>query len=179
MEAKIFKDKRLLTGYSRWLSPSVFYIPTLQDEKEIQLELKTKNGLHIKDEQFYALDLKALDEVSRIIRAGEVLDLSYKDGDLYCVVNGNQNDRLFLSIPYHKGWHITRNGKTIQPDSFGECLMVLPLENGKNVIEMHYSIPYFKAGCMVSAFGLICLLLGGQANKLQAVIKSIIILRGV
>lgn len=169
MEAEIFKDKRLLTGYSRWLSPSVFYIPTLQDEKDIQLELKTKNGLHIKDEQFYALDLNALDEVSRIIRAGDgdVHDLSYKDGDLYCVVNGTQNDRLFLSIPYHKGWHITRNGKTIQPDSFGECLMVLPLEKGKNVIEMHYSIPYFKAGCMVSAFGLICLLLGSKANKFK------------
>lgn len=73
-------------------------------------------ALFEKTQQFYALDLKALDGVSRIIRAGEIYNLNYKDGNLRCVVNGSQNDRLFLSIPCHKGWHVTRNGQIIQPD---------------------------------------------------------------
>lgn len=166
MEGEIFKDNKSLTGYSTWLSPSVFYIPVSNGENVVHLELKTKVGIHVKEEQFYALDLKTLGEVSKKIRDREVSNLNLKNGDISCIVNAEKDDILFLSVPYHIGWHITRNGNTIKPDCFGDCLMLLPLEKGKNVIGMHYSISFFKEGCIISALGLICLLLYGKAVKI-------------
>ena len=109
MEAEIYKDHNRITGYSTWLSPGVFYIPVSSGENVVHLELKTKTGLHIKEEQFYALDLRALEEVSKRIKTDEINDLNIKNGDISCIVNAEKDDILFLSVPYHKGWHITRN----------------------------------------------------------------------
>lgn len=158
MEGEIIKDSQKLTSYSMWLSPSVFYIPTTsKDDKRIHLELRSKKGFHIKDEQFYALDLKVLEEVSKKIKSLEIKELKIDNGIINCFVDGKEEDVLFLSVPYHKGWNVIRNGKTIKPDLFGNCMTLIPLENGKNVIEMHYSIPYFKEGCIISVLGLFLL----------------------
>ena len=172
MEGEIYKNNKKITGYSTWLSPSVFYIPVSNSENVVRLELKTKDGLHIKEEQFYALDLKSLEEVSRRIKTGEVSNLSLKNKDINCVVNGTEDKLLFLSVPYQKGWHITRNGKTITPDLFGNCLMIIPLENGKNAIDMHYSIPYFKEGCIISVLGLFFLFLFGTTGKFPSYLRG-------
>lgn len=165
MEAEIHNDNNRITGYSTWLSPSVFYIPVSNGENVAHLELKTKAGIHIKEEQFYALDLRALEEVTKGIKTGEVSDLNLNNGDIRCVVNESEDKMLFLSVPYHKGWHVTRNGKNIKPNLFGKCLMLIPLVNGENVIKMHYSIPLFKEGCIITVLGLIGLLLSPRVMK--------------
>ena len=38
-------------------------------------------------------------------------------------------------------------------------LMMIPLENGDNNIEMTYSTPYIKLGIIATIFGIICLIL--------------------
>ncbi len=165
MEAEIFKDNNRITSHSTWLSPSVFYIPVSNGENVVHLELKTKTGLHIKEEQFYALNLKVLEEVSKSIKAREINNLNLKNGDIRCVVTAEDDDILFLSVPYHKGWDITRNRKSIKSGLFGDCLMLFPLEKGKNTIEMRYSIPLFKEGCIITALGLIGLLFSPRVMK--------------
>lgn len=175
MEGEIFKDNIRITSYSTWLSPSVFYIPVSNNEKKVRLELKTKDGLHIKEEQFYALDLRSLEEVSKKINARKVNNLSLKNENIKCVVNGSEDELLYLSVPYHKGWNIIRNGKIIKPDLFGNCLMLVPLENGENVIDMHYSIPLFKEGCIISVLGLAFLFLYGPSGKFPGYLKGKIV----
>ena len=175
MEGEIFKDNKCITGYATWLSPSVFYIPVSNNEKKVRLELKTKDGLHIKEEQFYALDLRSLEEVSKKINARKVNNLSLKNENIKCVVNGSEDELLYLSVPYHKGWNIIRNGKIIKPDLFGNCLMLVPLENGENVIDMHYSIPLFKEGCIISVLGLAFLFLYGPSGKFPGYLKGKIV----
>ena len=43
--------------------------------------------------------------------------------------------------------------------------MLLPLEKGKNKIEMHYSVPLFKEGCIITVLGLLSLLLSPRVIK--------------
>lgn len=43
--------------------------------------------------------------------------------------------------------------------------MLIPLVNGENVIKMHYSIPLFKEGCIITVLGLIGLLLSPRVMK--------------
>lgn len=173
MEGEITRGKTRITSYSTWLSPSVFYIPVSEDEKEIQLNLKTRKGIQIREEQFYALDLKVLDEVSKRIRAGEIEDIDIKNGDIKCRVKATENEMLYLSVPFHKGWNVTKNGKTIKPKLFGKCLMLIPLDNGNNVIDMHYSVPYFKEGCIITVLCLILAIVCGTVRRSPRFFKKI------
>ena len=167
MEGSIHKGNKKITAYSTWLSPSVFYIPVSDNEKNVRVELRTKKDLSIRDEQFYALDLRALDELSLEIKSREVKKINIENGDISCIVDGSDEDTLFLSVPYHKGWYITRNGEKIEPARFGDCLMLLPLQNGVNKIEMHYNIPYLREGIWISVFGLLCLFAYGKLFKIR------------
>lgn len=158
MDAVVYKNKTKLTSYSRWLSPSVFYIPSDQKERTVNIKLKTKNGVNIKEEQFYALDLDLLKHVSRVVSSRQVTDLKIDRTTISCTTDGKEGDRLFLSVPYHKGWTVTINGKVVLPELLGNCLMVLPLEKGANRIQMHYRVPYIVEGCILTLLGFACLL---------------------
>ena len=65
-----------------------------------------------------------------------------QDGSITGTVKNPQNlDRLYLSVPYDKGWSVKVNGKKIKSELVGNCMMSLPLENGENTIEMRYHVP--------------------------------------
>ena len=158
MDAEIKVNSQTITPYSRWLSPSVFYIPSSPQQKEVTVTLAARNQLGIRDEQFYSLDLDKLEHTTKKISANAVHNVFFNGPELRCTVNGKRGQSLFLSIPYHKGWHIQRNGKTIQPELFADCMMTIPLLEGNNKIEMKFTIPLLYTGITLSCAG-ICLLL--------------------
>ena len=158
MDAIVYKNNMKLTSYSRWLSPSVFYIPSNSKERTLNIKVKTKNGVDIKEAQFYALDLDLLKHISRVVSSRQVPDLKIDKTNISCTADGNQGDYLFLSVPYHKGWTITNNGKKVLPELLDNCLMLLPLEKGLNRIQMYYRIPYLTEGCVLTLIGFLCLL---------------------
>jgi len=164
MEAEILYEGKLLTPYSCWLSPSVFYIPLKKQSSAnntiwANLVLNSKHGLYIREgkEAFYALDLDKLKEVTDRLQSGIVSDLTYEKQDLKCITQGKKGQYLYLSIPYHNGWSILRNGEKVKPELFGNCMITLPLVEGKNVIEMHFTVPFLKAGILCSCLSMICL----------------------
>lgn len=144
-------------GYAKWLSPSVFYIPTDSITEEAVITL-TAEKIDLYDEQFYALDLDMLGNVTTSISRRKVNSLNMENGHVTCSVEANAGDSLFLSVPYHSGWTMFRNGKEVEPELFGECLITIPLVDGRNEIEMVYSVPMLKEGVILTGFGSIILL---------------------
>ena len=159
MEAEIKVNSQLITPYSLWLSPSVFLIPAKKGERTVTVSLIAREQLAIKDEQFYALDLKKLEQASKAISQNAVQDVFFKGTTFRCAINGRSDQKLYLSIPYHKGWHVQRNGKTVIPELFGDCMMTIPLLDGENTIEMKYVLPLQSAGILLSCLG-VCGLFG-------------------
>jgi len=158
MNAVIYAEGKKLTSYAMRLSPSVFYIPFNQKHSSVKIKIKAKEELAIKEEQFYVLDLNLLKIVSRAAFSHQVADLKIDKSYIGCTANGDDGNKLVLSIPYHKGWTITNNGKKVLPELFDSCLMLLPLEKGLNRIQMYYRIPYLTEGCVLTLIGLFCLL---------------------
>ena len=155
MDAEIVYEGKRITPYSRWLSPSVFYIPMKSshgggDLKLIRLTLKTKNGVFVKKEQFYALDLERLEKVTQRLQLGTVAQFVYDKQDLEASVQGKKGQYLYLSFPYHNGWTILRNGKKVEPELFGNCMMTIPLLDGENIIQGHFTVPGLKAGIIIT-----------------------------
>lgn len=149
-----------LTNYSCWLSPSVLYLPTQSGDREVQVEVSSKNMNHMPADtaQFYGLDLKELERVSQKLRQGAVSSCQIENGFARVEVSAQgENQLLQISIPYDKGWRVTRNGEPVEPQLLGNCMYVIPLEQGENVVEMHYQVPGLKVGAALTGLGVVLL----------------------
>lgn len=146
------------SSYSDWLSMSVFPIEKEMDETEVLVFFTAEKGLAIVEEQFYALNLEALENACAKISLNQPETLQIKNGTVVCTVQGKEGEALYLSIPYEEGWEITRNGEAISAQSFAECMCSIPLTDGENRIEMQYHIPGMKQGILVSLLGIVCLI---------------------
>lgn len=149
------------TEYSCWLSPSVFYIPTRENENYATITIKANTYDAIKEgtEQFYALDLQKLKYVTEILSEREAECIEIENGYAHFEVDANENENLYISIPYDSGWTIILNGEKIQASLFGECFYSIPLQDGKNIIEMKYEVEFLKMGIIMSVLGVIGLVI--------------------
>lgn len=150
------------TRYARWASPSVFYIP-LQDQNSSSCTVTVTAGSPLSSngkEQFYALDLNKLAEITASLQKNAASVIDIRNGRVHVEAEASGSDqRLFLSVPYDKSWSITCNGKEVEPELIGDCLYSIPLENGNNTIEMIYHVDYQTAGFICTLAGLLLLIL--------------------
>ncbi|MBQ1291775.1 MAG: YfhO family protein, partial [Lachnospiraceae bacterium] len=150
-------------GYGGWLSPSVFYIPVPEEEagasgesKTVRVTLETRGEPKLYEEQFYALDLDRLSEISALIRvrSATVRDLDIRNGAISCTADAAEGRFLILSVPASKGWTAFVNGKKTPIDTYEGCLIKIPLAQGENHITMQYRVPGMAAGIVMSLAGL-------------------------
>ena len=143
-------------GYGGWLSPSVFYIPVQEGGKTAEVTLETNGEPKLRDEQFYALDLDRLSQLTALIRekASAVEDLEISDGRISCTVNASEGQKLLLAVPASMGWTARVNGQKTEIEAFEESLIEISLVPGENHITMQYRIPGLTAGILISLAGL-------------------------
>lgn len=148
-------------AYSRWASPSVFYIPTEYGQAQVEIIVESTDdnlAYSILDEQFYALNLDRLAEVTQELLDHKEAQLSLETQYISCTVEAKAGESLYLSIPYHQGWTITRNGEKIEGEKFADCLYSIPLVDGVNTIEMEFTVPLLKEGAIVSCVSWLALI---------------------
>lgn len=145
------------TSYARWLSPSVFYIPTAAKDSAAVITVTSYNyvDLNYGGEQFYALNLDLLAEVSAPL-IKNAAEYSIENGKAAITVNAKDNERLYISIPYDTGWEILLDGKYIEPDLVAELMYSIPLTAGRHEITMTYHVGGLKLGILASLLGVIC-----------------------
>lgn len=157
------------TDYFCWLAPSVFYIPTLEQEDKVDVELTSKTKCNVQQEQFYALQLDILKEISDKISEKEANIVNMENGNIHLNVQYNENDtkqeKLLITIPYDSGWKIMVNNKEVKPEIFADCLMLIPLERGNNDIEMEYTLPYLKISIVITMIGIILFIIIMMCEK--------------
>lgn len=160
------------TNYFCWLAPSVFYIPTSGQQETVKVELLSNNKNNIQQEQFYALQLDVLKEISNKISERKANIVDMENGKIHIKVENNEEvNKLLLTIPYDSGWKIIVNNKEVKPEKFLNCLISIPLENGNNDIEMKYELPYLKIGIAITIMGIILLLLIVRYERKQLIIN--------
>ena len=113
----------------------------------------------------YSLDLERLREATNEIKKGAISNISISNGHAAFEVLADDNEVLFTSIPYDKGWRILLNNVEIKPELFADCLINIPLQRGKNIIRMDYEPPLVKVGMILSILSLFGLLLWNQIGR--------------
>lgn len=162
------------TAYARWASPSVFDIPVQDGEKEAKVVLTAQQEIAIGDTQFYALDLDTFKYVTDKLKSQSAEMLKLNDTKVQIEVDAQEGEVLFTSIPMDDGWNITLNGKSVTPKLFSESLIMLSLEEGKNVIDMRYHIPGFSMGIIASIAGGIMLMVEIIVEKSQSMMNDLL-----
>ncbi len=159
----LLEKESSMTGYAQWLSPSLFHIPVEDGQKNVTVVLSAGSDRVLdqkeENEQFYALDLDALKEAASMIQSRAAQNIEVRNGSFRCTANAKAGESLLVTIPKQSGWTYKVNGKEVHCDKFAYCLMSLPLEEGENVIELTYSIPYIEKGAIASVGTLVILAL--------------------
>lgn len=161
------------TLYSCWLSPSVFNIPVNNNEKQAIIEVKSDISYDVKygEEQFYALNLDILKEITDTLVNNVPDTVEIENEHVHINVNGHENQKLYLAIPYDKGWTVYNNGDEISPDLLGDCMYSIPLSEGNNDIEMVYNCRGLTLGVFISIISLILIILM-KHGKLTAIVNK-------
>ncbi len=146
------------TIYACWLSPSVFYIPHNAGDTEAAVTVAGDFVPVEGGEQFYALDLGLMKELTAKAKAKEVRDLDFQNGHISFSVNADAGEKLFLSVPCDPGWRIRLNGEAVSAEPFAGLFCTIPLREGENELQMDYHVPLLREGILLSLLGLGALL---------------------
>ncbi|WP_031553370.1 YfhO family protein [Oribacterium sp. FC2011] len=148
---------RLSMKYAGVNGMTNFYVPTSEGDTGAYIKISSGVLDLFREPQIYLVNLDILKKVSENAVNAEPDDLMVKNGLMTCHVSASEGESLFTSIPYTKGWTITRNGEVIKPVLIEDCLTVIPLVNGDNDIRMEYHTPYLAAGVIASIASMIIL----------------------
>ncbi|MCR4675077.1 MAG: YfhO family protein [Lachnospiraceae bacterium] len=148
--------------YAQWLSQSVFDIPDAVGEDDINVVVNSKEKIAFDEEQFYALDLEALQKATSQIQK-EKVPLQINGDKITASLDVDEDTNLVLLLPYDKSWKLTINSQAV---SFERCYndyISIPLQKGENEVVFHYELKGLKSGIAVSVVA--CFLLLGFYYK--------------
>ena len=146
--------------YAGWCAPSVFYLPMSNGMGNVKWQSEKDAADVIEHAQFYQVDEKTLAAATE--KAWEKAAQVERDSDthLRIHVDAENGEKLFTSIPVHKGWQVICNGEKVKPEAFEDCLMVIPLEDGHNEITLNFELPGWKKGlCISLASVIVCFMI--------------------
>ncbi len=162
MNSVINLNGRKKISYSQWLSPSVFYVPTDKQDTTAYLEMTSANSYNFSESnmQFYALDLNELKRVTTLLSQNKAEITDMKNGHVVIKTEADTKQQaLYIAVPYDKGWSIKCNGKEVSYQLAGDCMYIIPLDKGENVINMDYHVPMQKQGVVLSLISIVGIVL--------------------
>lgn len=151
---------------------TVFYIGYLEQGKKVLLEnTDEEDSSKALNLTTYRMDLEILKGVLEVLARTHMENIEYDSTHIKGDVTLQEAGKVFLSVPYEKGWTIWVNGEEIQPELFGECFMTIPLQAGMYEITMEYDPTGRKEGILITICGglLLAVLtaLGGRKKETE------------
>ena len=87
------------------------------------------------------------------LKSGQMEITEFSETKIVGTFEADDNEILYTSIPYDKGWKITIDGEEVSKDniiSISDALIGVKVNSGKHTITFEYSIPYMNISCIIS-----------------------------
>jgi len=91
------------------------------------------------------------------LAANAARDVELGRNRISCSVELAQDAALFFSVAYSEGWSATVDGEPVQIAKANLGFMAVPVEAGAHEVVLSYETPYLRAGCAMSALGVLAL----------------------
>ncbi len=102
----------------------------------------------------YRMNEGVLQETLAVLSEKHLENVTYDSTHVNGEIAMEEAGRLILSVPYERGWHITVNGETTEPQLFGGTLIAFDLEPGEYTIALEYTPEGQTIGVVVSLVSL-------------------------
>ncbi len=135
----------------------------------VSIRLKVPDdGLSIDEACFYYEDMDALKQWADTVREknrdnSDIQRLS--SSHLKFEVSASEDDLLFVSVPYDRGWHISVDGQETESEKVMGILTGVRMTSGKHEIEMRYIPPGLMIGVIVSLAGIILMFIVNKKDR--------------
>ena len=150
----IFRDGSRVT-IGGWLSPKVLMLSTDGAETEFRLEGKEDSALLL-----YRMDPAALQRAAGIARDHSGTLKQTGDGAFTVTAGAEEGENLYLNVPYSEDFQVRINGEKVQaaPAGTDNAMMLIPLKEGENTVELSCRIPGLLPGILLTLLELVFLL---------------------
>ena len=137
---------------------NILELSNIKQNEKVTLEvILLENELDLIDYMFYTLDLNKYEQAHNLLNEHEKLIIEdYKTEYIKAKVNVTKDNQvLYTSIPFDKGFKIYVNDKETKPIKLFDTLIGLELEKGENKIEFKYEQRGLKIGVVLSLAGIV------------------------
>lgn len=100
------------------------------------------------------LDVDRLADCLSELREGALEVTHHRGGSIRGEVQAREGQCLFTSIPYSRGLRVRVDGKKVEPQSYGETFLIIPLAEGRHEISVSYVSPGFVLGLVLALVGM-------------------------
>ncbi|MBQ7956320.1 MAG: YfhO family protein [Lachnospiraceae bacterium] len=116
---------------------------------------------------FYKLDESVLGQLVEKMGKTPFKVTDYEDGFMKGTVTVEKEGRMLFSIPADEGWHITVDGKEVEPERWMDAFISISLESGEHEIVMTYKVQGLLAGLGISliCLGLFVIIAAGEKKR--------------
>jgi len=157
--------------YNNYMKYSLGQIMTFTSKEQIISIVVGFNYLNENSLKLYAIDNDKFNEFYKTINNNSLTitkyDESYIKGQIYL----EDDQFVYTSIPYDKGWSVYVDGKKTDTFSLADALLAFNAKKGQHEIEFKYSIPGFKTGLVISLLSL-CILISTKYIKKPSCVKG-------
>ncbi|SIO16236.1 Uncharacterized membrane protein YfhO [Carnobacterium alterfunditum] len=160
-DVELFLNGEPFTQYKTYRDQLILNLASQNKGDTITFKISLKEStIRLKDFQLYRLDSIAFDKAIQSLKTGGMTIEEYGNTSFKGTVNIQKGqDILMTTIPYSEGWAVKIDGVPVQTKQALESLLVVPIDEGKHVIELDYTVPLFFEGTILTLLSAALLLL--------------------
>ena len=167
--------EQVLTGR---LDSQIIYLGNVQkgDEIRIKMQLKQDNEMSgVVRLTAAELDEEVMEELAQRMQENAWKLTSAKGNHLSGTIHAQEDQMLFFSIPYDKGWTVKIDGKKVKTKALGKAFLTVKVPEGKHKVSLTYVSSGFKEGAILSIAGFVVfiLIMAFFRRKKKAAVKEI------
>lgn len=155
-KVNIWLNKEYVDTFFDYSSTCIMPLGSHPDSETISLiTTPIEVDYYLTNNMFYYLDTKLYETAIAKLKQNNIAINKLSETHITISTMANENDILFTSIPYEKGWTITINGEKIKAIETIDSLMAFKLSSGQQNIELRFIPHGFIVGSVISLLSLL------------------------
>ena len=117
--------------------------------------------------ELYNLNENKFNQAYNILKSNESIITNFKENQIKSTITVNDEQTIYTSIPYDKGWKVYIDGKKTETFKIGNALLGFDITEGKHEIVLKYFPHNMELGITISLISLIGIILTNKKRKLK------------
>ena len=157
-QCTVYVNGKEIGIYSAWDEPAVMDLGYFTEGESATVSIKfTNENAELGVVQLYGLNQNEFSRAYETLNSQSMQNIKVTNTKISGTAYGTEdNNVLFLSVPYDKGWHAYINGKKVSIENFNG-FMAIKLNQGQQTVMLKFSPQGFDIGVIISIVSIILL----------------------